>query len=108
MWKELVTTMAIACTFNVEKSLLRQWQLLVHVTWKELVTTMAIACTCNVEKSLLRQWQLLVHVMWKELVTTMLIAWSYSFHSYFTYEYRHYNIQINTNIDENLCPDRHY
>jgi hypothetical protein len=58
-WKELVTTMAIACTWNVEKSLLRQCQLLVHVTWKELVTTMAIACTCNVEKSLLRPHQCL-------------------------------------------------
>ena len=53
MWKELVTTMQIACTCNVEIAFYDNAYCLynVHVTWKELVTRMPIASTCHVERA---------------------------------------------------------
>ena len=74
MWKRACYDKANCLQCNVEKSLLRQCKLLVHVMWKEFVTTMQIAYNvmwkkacydnvnclqCNVEKSLLRQCKLL-------------------------------------------------
>jgi hypothetical protein len=49
MWKRACYNNANCLQCNVEKSLLRQCQLLVNVMWKELVTAMQIGCTCNVE-----------------------------------------------------------